>query len=86
MSRVVIAIAGLALTVSACGDSPEEISRKRDAACREWGAKPGSPEYIQCRAILEANATRKRRSDDSDILALSVMSASMAANSLAARR
>lgn len=85
MTRYAILIAGLALTLSACGDSPEEISRKRDAACREWGAKPGSAEYIQCRATLEANAIRKRRQDDSDALALSVMSAGLAAGAAARR-
>ena len=86
MGRFIILVAGLTLPLTACGDSPEEISRKRDAACREWGAKPGSPEYIQCRAILEANAIRRRRSDDTEALALSVMAAGMAANAVVVRR
>jgi hypothetical protein len=48
------------LALAACGESPEERNRRQDAACQSWGAKHGSPEYIQCRATLALNEDRRK--------------------------
>lgn len=33
--------------------SKDEIAAKDDATCRGYGAKPGEPVYIQCRAMQD---------------------------------
>ncbi|KAA0122176.1 hypothetical protein CIW48_19455 [Methylobacterium sp. P1-11] len=43
--------------------SDAEVTAKDDAICRGYGAQPGAPEYIQCRAIQDQrrDAAREAR-------------------------
>jgi hypothetical protein len=60
MGSRVFSVAALLLTasVSGCNTAPgqgelfmssQEVTQKDDAACRRYGAKPGTDIYIQCR-------------------------------------
>jgi len=81
MNARLFLVAAITASLTGCGDDPAELARKRDAACRSWGAAPGSSTYVQCRATLEANATRKQREDDSTATAIALGGAIGAASS-----
>lgn len=60
-----------ALMLSGCGGnqpgrgelfaSKAEIDAKDDATCRQYGAKPGEPVYIQCRVAQDQRRDAYRR-------------------------
>lgn len=41
--------------------SKDEIDAKDDAICRQYGAKPGEPAYIQCRVVQDQRRDAYRR-------------------------
>jgi hypothetical protein len=41
----------------------EQIAAKDDARCQSYGAKPGSPEYINCRGQQDQMRTQWRSSN-----------------------
>jgi hypothetical protein len=41
--------------------SQAEIEAKDDAICRQYGAKPGEPVYIQCRVSQDQRRDAYRR-------------------------
>lgn len=72
-TRVALMLA-LAATLSACNSanrpgrgelfmSDAEVLAKDEAICRGYGAAPGTPEYVQCRAIQDQrrDAAREAR-------------------------
>jgi hypothetical protein len=66
-----IAVFTLALVLSGCAgsqpgrgemfSSQAEIEAKDDAICRQYGAKPGEPVYIQCRVSQDERRDAYRR-------------------------
>lgn len=73
MKRVVLLLS-LSAALAACNSanrpgrgelflSDAEVTAKDDAICRGYGAQPGTPEYIQCRAIQDQrrDAAREAR-------------------------
>jgi hypothetical protein len=58
-----VGVLALGLALAGCtGDRPgrgelfaskAEIEAKDDATCRQYGAKPGEPTYIQCRVAQD---------------------------------
>jgi hypothetical protein len=42
--------------------SREELAKKDDAICQGYGAKPGTPEYINCRGQQDQRRTAFRAS------------------------
>jgi hypothetical protein len=40
--------------------SREEVAKKDDAICQSYGAKPGTPEYINCRGQQDQRRTAFR--------------------------
>jgi hypothetical protein len=54
----------LSVLVELMQPTAADISKKHEAQCLGWGATKGSPEYIQCRAILAAQTARQKQSDD----------------------
>jgi hypothetical protein len=47
-SRLLMVVA-VALPLSACFTTAEQIAANDDAACRSAGLKPGTPAYAKCR-------------------------------------
>jgi hypothetical protein len=54
-----IACAALAAVLCGCA-SRAEIAAADDEKCRSYGAQPGAPAYVQCRAQLDAARTQAR--------------------------
>jgi len=57
------------LILGGCATREERIARfnaAADAKCRSWGAKPGTPEYIQCRTGIEQTAVMAEQADAAD--------------------
>lgn len=58
MKKVSAALAvGLALSLSGCLNTREQLAKRDDADCRSYGAKPGTQEYFQCRMAKDRNNT-----------------------------
>ena len=70
-------LAALALTLSGCAGSParywfdrageeKRLAAEHDTRCRSYGAKPGTPAYVNCMAQLDATdrVVREMAEDD----------------------
>jgi hypothetical protein len=53
-SRLLVIVA-VALPLSACFTTAEQIAADDDAACRSAGLKPGTPAYAKCREDRTGN-------------------------------
>jgi hypothetical protein len=63
-----IAAIVIALGVKECsGPSDKEVDATQNAQCIRWGAKPGSSDYIQCRATLAVNYQREQDQHDNSV-------------------
>ena len=49
------------LLLAGCKTVAEMRAEEDDAKCQSYGAKPGAPAYVQCRATLEALRTHDPR-------------------------
>jgi hypothetical protein len=74
IAMAAVGIAAMAITLGGCFQSTqpgqgevfasrEEIAAKDDAICQGYGAKPGSPEYINCRGQQDQRRTAWRSRD-----------------------
>jgi hypothetical protein len=61
MKRFIL-VAAMAAALSGCL-TPEEQMAADDGKCRNFGAVPGSPEYLQCRMFVEQERNRKEQSE-----------------------
>ncbi|MCA7976787.1 hypothetical protein LGM57_10690 [Burkholderia cepacia] len=89
MKSFILIVAGMAAFVAFLGwvfsgPSSAEVDATHDAQCIRWGAKRGSPEYVQCRAILQVNYQREENDDSNAAVAGAAMG--MAAAAAGARR
>lgn len=50
-----VLIVGLALLLTGCLNTREQLAKQDDADCRAYGAKPGTQEYFQCRMAKDRN-------------------------------
>lgn len=74
IAMTVLGLLAPALTLAGCFQSTqpgqaeafmpkEQIAAKDDEICRGYGAKPGSPEYINCRGQQDQRRTTWRSSN-----------------------
>jgi hypothetical protein len=49
------------LLLAGCNTVAEMRAEEDDAKCQSYGAKPGAPAYVQCRATLDAIRTNDPR-------------------------
>lgn len=68
---VVAVVCGFAYMAS---ESAADKALRHDRLCISYGAKPGTPEYIQCRATLQFSENIKNNAD----AALALSAASLA--------
>ena len=61
---LVVATFAVACILSGCAESPEEKAARQDALCQSYGAKPGTDQYIQCRATIHMGEVIDRRARD----------------------
>jgi ABC-type uncharacterized transport system auxiliary subunit len=55
-----IVCAALAAALCGCAATRAELDAYDDKKCRSYGAQPGAPAYVQCRAQLDAARTQAR--------------------------
>jgi len=53
-----IACAALAAALCGCAATRAELAAYDDEKCRSYGAQPGAPAYVQCRAQLDFARTQ----------------------------
>jgi hypothetical protein len=62
MTRTLIALCALTVGLSGCAEYKARLAAQQaaedDAKCQSYGAKPGEPAYVQCRAQLDAARTQ----------------------------
>jgi hypothetical protein len=59
--RIVLSVILLAASVAGCVSDQERLAQLAaidDGKCQDYGAKPGTPPYVQCRAQLDAARTQ----------------------------
>ena len=58
----------VALTLSAC-ESDAERALRHDQLCQSYGAKQGSPEYVNCRAVIHLTEYNQDQIDSANAAA-----------------
>lgn len=63
-----ITLIALCLLLAACEDEAEKAMR-HDKLCQSYGAKPDTPEYINCRAIIHVAEDQQEQIDSANAVA-----------------
>jgi hypothetical protein len=62
MTRTIVVLCALTVGLGGCADYYARLRAERaaedDGKCQSYGAKPGDPGYVQCRAQLDAARTQ----------------------------
>lgn len=70
---IVALFIGLMIATFTGCENEEERAARHDQMCKSYGAKEGTPEYIQCRATIHLTEYNKEQLDAQNAMAMSVV-------------
>lgn len=80
-----IALLAIAVALAGC-ESEIERNARHDRTCQSYGAKPGTPEYIQCRATIHVAEVQKDEADANAAMMIGFAASSSINSSAGSRR